>query len=157
MTPQRTQGFTLVELLVAIALFGVLLAVLIPSITALLGINRSSERQLSSTTVAQRVVEDIKGAWQLTPLASDTQGKAVRGRFYAGCVPGLALPAGASAQSQERDSRAGAISGKGLSTVASTCPSTLPTDGPVMRRVVVRAGTGTPQEVTLTLDLLEPQ
>lgn len=145
MTPEREQGFTLVELLVAIALFGVLLAVLIPSITALLGINRSSERQLDSTTVAQRIVEDIKGAWQ-TP-----------GRFYTGCVPGLSLPAGTSAQSQERDSRAGAISGKGLNTIAGTCPPTLPTDGPVMRRVVVRAGTGTPQEVTLTLDLLEPQ
>lgn len=152
----QLQGFTLVELLVAIALFGVLLAVLTPSITTLLGIGRSSEQQLSSTTIAQRILEDIKGAWQTTDIMSPTQRDKVQAQFYANCVPDLSLPAGVIAQSQELDSRARIISGKNFTNISASCPTMLPTSGPAMRRVQVTAGTGA-QATTLTLDILEPQ
>lgn len=156
------QGFTLVEVLVAIALFGILLAVLVSSITALLGINRKSEQQLSSATQAQQVLENIKGAWQpaTTQGMNDTQRKEAITqaalRFDANCVLALSLPTGVTAKSQELDLRAGEISGKSFVDITSTCPSSAPASGPVMRRVQVVAGTGA-QTTTLTLDLLEPQ
>lgn len=155
-TKAHVQGMTLVELLVAIALFGVLLAVLIPGITGLLGISRASEQQLSSTTVAQRVLEDIKGAWQTTPNMNFSQKTTVQAQFDANCVPGLSLPSGVTAQSQELDARAGTISGKNFVSISSVCPATAPTSRPVMRRVQVTAGTGT-EATTLILDMLEPQ
>lgn len=153
--PQTEAGFTLVEVLVAIALFGILMAVLLPSITALLGINRQGERQLNTTAQAQQVIESVKGAWQITPGMSSTQIGEVQGRFDSNCVPGLTLDAGVTAQSQERTSRAAAIGGKSMINVVSTCPAA-PATPPVMRRVQVVAGTGA-QATTLTLDVLRPQ
>ena len=102
-------GFTLVEVLVAIALFSILMAILIPSITGLLGINRQGERQLSTTTQAQQVIESVKGAWQIIPGMTPAQLAEVQARFDGNCVPGLALSSGITAQSQERTSRAATI------------------------------------------------
>lgn len=152
---RKQQGFTLVELLVALALFGILLAVLIPGITALLGVNQKGERQLTTTTQAQQVIESVKGAWQTTPGMTTVQLQQVQARFDGNCVPGLTLASDVTAQSQERDSRAAVISGKSLVNIAATCPTTAATSAP-MRRVQVTAGTGT-QATTLTLDILRPQ
>lgn len=137
------QGFTLVELLVAIALLGVMLAVIIPGITGLLGINRTSERELNTTTQAQQVVEEVKGAWQ------------ARAFYDANCVPGLALPTDTTLQSRPLDARAQNPGTAASVSVASSCPATTGTV-PTMRRVTVTAGTGA-QATTLTLDLLRPQ
>lgn len=152
---QAQQGLTLVELLVAIALFGILMAVLLPSITALLGINRQGERQLTSTTQAQWVIESVKGAWQITPGMTGTQIEEIQDRFDSNCVPGLTLDTGVSAHSQERTSRSDVISGKVLTAIVSTCPAA-PATSPIMRRVQVIAGSGT-QATTLTLDVLRPE
>ncbi|WP_019588093.1 type II secretion system protein [Deinococcus apachensis] len=151
----RQQGLTLVEVLVALALFGVLMAVLLPSITALLGINRQGERQLNGTTQAQQVIESVKGAWQDTPGMTAAQLQQAQDRFDANCVPGLSLPSGVTARSQERTSRAAVITGKTLVDIVAACPTTS-TTSPAMRRVQVSAGTGA-QMVTLTLDVLRPQ
>lgn len=139
------QGFTLLEVLVAIALFGILVAVLIPSITALLGINRQGEAQLSSATQAQQLIESVKGAWQNSAAYSSN------------CAPALTLPAGVTItlRSQPLDSRAGNPGALADVTRAATCPAaTAPV--PPMRRVQVTAGTG-PRATTLTLDVLRPQ
>lgn len=141
--PRQVQGFTLVELLVAIALLGVLLAVIIPGITALLGINRLGERELTTTTQAQRVLEEVKGAWQ------------VQNTYDWNCVPGLVLPSGVTLQSRPLDSRAQSPGSLVNVSVAAACPASTAT-APVMRRVTVTAGTGA-QATTLTLDVLRPQ
>lgn len=137
------QGFTLLEVLVAMALFGILLAVLIPSITALLGINRQGEAQLSSATQAQQLIESVKGAWR------------DENSYASNCAPALTLPAGATVQSQTLDSRAGNPGALEDVVRLSTCPA-LPASIPPMRRIQVVAGTGT-QATTLTLNVLRPQ
>lgn len=144
--PDRSQqGFTLIEVLVAIALFGILLAVLIPSITALLGINRRGEQQLSTTTQAQQLIESVKGAWQDAAA------------YNSNCVPGLALPTGVTATVQSRtlDSRAGTPGALVNIELSATC-SSAPSSVPPMRQVQVTVGTG-PQATTLVLDVLRPQ
>lgn len=151
-SPRQLQGFTLVELLVAIALLGVLLAVIIPGITALLGINRLGERELTTTTQAQRVLEDVKGAWQITPDVTTAQ---VQARFDSNCVPGLVLPTGTTLQSRSLDSRAQNPGSPVNVSVAATCLASAAAP-PAMRRVTVTAGTGA-QATTLTLDVLRPQ
>ncbi|MEF2280436.1 type II secretion system protein [Deinococcus sp. YIM 134068] len=152
---QAQQGFTLVELLVAIALLGVMLAVVVPGITGLLGVNRSSERELNTTTQAQRALEEVKGAWQAAPGLTDAQLSQVRARFDSNCVPGLVLPTGVTLQSRPLDSRAQTPGILGNVSVAASCPAATGTT-PAMRRVTVTAGTGT-QATTLTLDVLRPQ
>lgn len=142
MNGKQGQGFTLVEVLVAIALFGILMAVLIPSITALLGINRQGERQLNTTAQAQQVIESVKGAWQ-SAAAYDSN-----------CAPGLTLPTDVTLKSQTLDSRAQNPGTLGV-VLTATCPAATGTPVP-MRRVQVVAGTGT-QTTTLTLDVLRPQ
>lgn len=143
MNSRIEQGFTLLEVLVAIALFGILLAVLIPSITALLGINRQGEAQLNSATQAQQVIESVKGAWQNDAMYSSN------------CAPSLALPAGVAAKSQPLDSRAANPGVLVDIARAATCPA-VPPFIPPMRRIQVTAGTG-PQATTLVLDVLRPQ
>lgn len=140
------QGFTLIEVLVAIALFGILLAVLIPSITALLGINRQGEAQLSSVTQAQQLLESVKGAWQKVDA------------YDSNCAPGLTLPAGVTValRSQPLNSRAGSPGALADIVRPAACPTPPVTPPPAMRRVQVTAGTG-PQATTLVLDVLRPQ
>lgn len=137
------QGFTLIEVLVAIALFGILLAVLIPSITALLGINRQGEVQLTSATQAQQVIESVKGAWQDAAVYSSN------------CAPSLILPTGVTAKSQPLDSRAGSPGTLTDISRAAPCPAAA-APVPPMRRIQITAGTG-PQATTLVLDVLRPQ
>lgn len=149
---RQEEGFTLVEVLVAIALFGILLTVLIPGITALLGVSRKSEQQLGSATVAQRVLEDVKGAWQ------------TQDAFDRNCVPNLSLPdTDTTAKSQTLNSRAGGsgtpvdiVKTASCPTLASSSPALVSGQPPAMRRVTVSSGTGA-QATTLTLDVLRPQ
>lgn len=151
----REQGFTLLEVLVAISLFGILLAVLIPSITGLLSINRQGEAQLSSTTRAQQVIESVKGAWQLSAGLDDAAETQVIDRYNRNCVSGLILPAGVTLQSQSLDSRAASPGTLADVSRAATCPAA-PSTIPPMRRVKVTAGSGS-RATTLTLDVLGPQ
>lgn len=63
-TEQPTQGFTLIEILVAILLIGILIMVVLVPMTSLFGMNRNTNSQLSSNVSAQRVTEQIKGLWR---------------------------------------------------------------------------------------------
>lgn len=137
------QGFTLIEMLVAVALFGIILAVLVPSITALLGINRRGETQLSGATQAQQLIESVKGAWQSS------------GAYASNCAPGLSLPTDATLKSQTLDSRAGNPGILSDIMLNTPCPAA-PVSVPPMRRIQVTTGTGT-QATTLTLDVLRPE
>ncbi|PZA07837.1 MULTISPECIES: prepilin-type N-terminal cleavage/methylation domain-containing protein [unclassified Meiothermus] len=59
----RQQGLTLVEVLVAIAIFAAILAVVVP-LVGFFRLNSQSTRTLNATTLAQNLVEEVRGFWQ---------------------------------------------------------------------------------------------
>ena len=168
-----TQGFTLLEVLVAIALLGLLIAALTGTLTGALGINRQSQTQLDTSTRVQQVMESVRNAW-----SDSTQ-------YARACVPGLQVPSGYTVKFTNLSSRAQPITqANALATTTSPAPAnTVSTaspcaastnatlssgDVPVMRRVVVQSGTARTsgstttesvgdQDVNLTLDILGPQ
>ncbi|KQR04673.1 pili assembly chaperone [Deinococcus sp. Leaf326] len=167
------QGFTLIELLVAIALLGILAAVLTATLTGSLNLNRQSQRQLDTTSNVQQVMENVRNAWNTL------------GNYNSACVPGLGLPDGYTVKFINLSARAQPLTAAGaVATGTSTPPrndvnratsctaATGATVGsgtsaqvPAMRRVVVQSGTagtgGTQviggQDVALTYDILGPQ
>jgi prepilin-type N-terminal cleavage/methylation domain-containing protein len=58
---RRTDGVTIVELLVAMAILGILLSLIVQPITSIFQVTNNSNRQLTGTSQAQRIVERFKG------------------------------------------------------------------------------------------------
>ncbi|MFD2608580.1 prepilin-type N-terminal cleavage/methylation domain-containing protein [Deinococcus taklimakanensis] len=171
---QPQQGFTLIEILVAIALLGLLAAVLTSTLTGSLSLNRQAQKQLDTTSNVQQVLETVRNAWN----TKDNYDKA--------CAPGLSVPSGYTVKFVNLSSRAEPLTSAGAiattATGATSAPSNdvnrattctaatgatvgTPAEPPVMRRVTVQSGTmpasgTTPvvgaQDVSLTLDILEP-
>jgi prepilin-type N-terminal cleavage/methylation domain-containing protein len=61
---KRLSGFTIIEVLVAIALFAIVVLVILVPITGLFGLTKKSTSQVSATNLAQQWVEQVKGQWQ---------------------------------------------------------------------------------------------
>jgi prepilin-type N-terminal cleavage/methylation domain-containing protein len=159
------QGFTIIEILVAIALLGILASVLTATMTGSLNLNRQSQRQLDTATRAQQVLESIRGAW------ADTAGGAVSSNYERACAPlSTVVLNGLSAKYINLNTRAQPINASGtvISTPTSTnvtisanCagqPLVQMTGGATypMRRLIVSSNTGA-QDIVLTLDVLRPQ
>lgn len=145
----RHQGFTLVEILVAIALFAILVAVMSSTLIGILGVNRGSQERLASTSEVQQVVETIKANW------SDSD--ANYGNICVELPSGL--PAGTTVQVQGLDRRggsAGAAAALSVKTGTAKCPTTVPTSLPDMRRLTVRSTDSQNKVVTIVLDVVAP-
>lgn len=172
----HTQGFTLIEILVAIGLLGILAAVLTATLTGALGLNQQAQKQLDTASQVQGVLENVRNAWT------------VQDSYDRACAPNVSLPGGYTVKFVNLSSRsqpitqdntvaspASAAPSKTLNTSSGTTCTTSAnaalTGGsvPVMRRVTVQSGTlapgsasGTaptvgPQDVSLTLDILRPE
>ncbi|WP_145975218.1 PulJ/GspJ family protein [Deinococcus gobiensis] len=169
------QGFTIIELLVAIALLGILTTVLTATLTGSLNLNRQAQRQLDTTSTVQQIMENVRNAWS---TASN---------YNSACAPNLSQPAGYTVNFVNLNTRAqpltatGAVAtGTGISAApsnsinrASTCTaatgamigSGATAQIPAMRRVIVQSGASGPngsqvvgpQDITLTYDILGPQ
>lgn len=161
------QGFTIVEILVAIALLGILATVLTATLTGSLNLNRQSQRQLDTATRAQQVMESIRGAW----VDTSASGGSVSSNYDRACVPSSRVTLnGLSAKYINLNSRGQPINAAGtvLSapsatnvTIAVNCSTQAVnqmTSGAAypMRRLIVSSSTGG-QDITLTLDVLRPQ
>lgn len=64
---RSSQGFTIIEVLVATALFAIVVLVVLVPITGLFGLTKRSTTQVSATNLAQQWVEQVKGQWQDSP------------------------------------------------------------------------------------------
>lgn len=62
--PHAEQAFTIIEVLVATALFAIVVLVVLVPITGLFGLTKRSTTQVGATNQAQQWVEQIKGQWQ---------------------------------------------------------------------------------------------
>ncbi|GGO36424.1 type II secretion system protein [Deinococcus humi] len=161
----REQGFTIIEILVAIALLGILASVLTATMTGSLNLNRQSQRQLDTASRAQQVLESIRGAW------ADTSGGVISSNYERACAPSSSVSLnGLSAKYINLNTRAQPINASGTVisapsgtnvTITATCaaqPVVQMTGGATypMRRLIVSSNTGT-QDIVLTLDVLRPQ
>lgn len=145
----RAAGFTLVELLVALALFALLMAVMSSTLVGILGVNRGSQQRLASTSEVQQVMESIKASWS---------SEANYGNICAE-LDGGALPAGMTAKVQGLDKRGGSA-GQAADVVLrapGACPTTVPSGLPDMRRVTVTSTDAEEKTVTIVLDIVNPQ
>jgi prepilin-type N-terminal cleavage/methylation domain-containing protein len=62
--PSKPQsGFTIIEVLVAIALFAIVVLVVLAPLTGLFGLTQKSARQTSATGLVQKTIETIRGQW----------------------------------------------------------------------------------------------
>lgn len=110
---RATQGFTIIEVLVATALFAIVVLVVLVPITGLFGLTKKSTTQVSATNLAQKWLEEVKGQWQ-NPSS-----------YNAACIA-VAPPAEVTIQVQNKDvqgNNTGAaypvlVCGSGTATVA---------------------------------------
>ena len=134
------RGFTLLELLVAVALLGALTAALLPALERALVIERGNRLRLERTAAARAVVERVLGEWR-DP-----------GRFEQACLaPEPPLPPGVRVEVQPltADGRPA-----GPAHPPAPCPRA-PQPG-ALRRVTVRAGAGAEGPVELVVDVSQP-
>lgn len=61
---RSTEGFTLLEVLVAILLFSIIILVVTASLTGFFGLSTRTTQQVDTTTRAQALMEEIRGQWQ---------------------------------------------------------------------------------------------
>ena len=127
------QGFTLVEILVALLLLGIVIVAILAPLTGLFGLTQRSTRQMDATAQAQQAMELIRGQW-LDPS-----------RYAGNCVVGtlpqaVRLP---EVQVQDEDVQGKAQPAPAAFTVGTdaSCPagSSPPSSGPPLRLVSVTA------------------
>ena len=159
-------GFSLLEVLVAIAIFVTVFTVITATMTGALRLSSQSQVQLSTTSRTQQVMENIRGAWNIPPASGS-----VSSLYYdRACAPSTTVTLNnVTARYINLNSRAQPIDSNGnivsnpvstpvnisancgsLSVVQLSSGSAYP-----MRRLIVSTGTGS-QDVTLNLDMLRP-
>ncbi|NJK43656.1 MAG: hypothetical protein HC933_04715 [Pleurocapsa sp. SU_196_0] len=107
---RRIDGLTIIEVLIALSLLGVMTSLIVSSLTGSFALTRDSRRTLDATTNLQRIVEEIRGQWRQ------------RGFYNAGCAKNVNLnPTGAAFLSVSVESRA-----LELSTTTNPTDSILP-------------------------------
>lgn len=125
-------GLTLIEILIALALLGILVSFVVSSLAGSFQITRENRKSLDATTTAQRVIEDIRGQWNGS-----------RAVYNTGCATLTLQPPNAtymtlSAKSSTLDATATTAGTAGDVTACGTL-STVTTCVSAMKRVVVTA------------------
>lgn len=168
---KKTQGFTIIEVMVAIAIFGIIAAIVFSLVLSSAKLSRQSQAQVNTAAQVQQIIETIRSSWSV-PSASN---------YNDACIPittsgaTLTLPAGYTAKYMNLNSKAETVNQNNTVTsnpVSYTIPTansttcsaeahaTLMVNGiavpPPMRRVIVSSGNG-PQDTTLTIDVLRPK
>ncbi len=135
-------GLTLIELLVATVLLGVIITVILAPLAGLFRITGESGRTLQASTQAQEVIEYVRGQWQ------------DRDKYDKSCVASTAQTGGATITVVNLDSNANELS---TSSLAGSCGGTPPSNPPLMKRltVTITSNDGVSQAV-ITVDIPRP-
>lgn len=145
-TNQLESGFTLIEILVATLLVGILLASVVAPMTGLFGISRDTNGQLASVTSAQNVMEQAKGLWRTQALYDRDCLKNVS--FTNVTITVIYLDSGGNpVESAITPSNSATCDATTLSATFSAVP---------IKRVTVSSGTGNAAAV-LRLDISRPE
>jgi len=154
-TRRFNQGFTIIEVLVAVALFAVVVLVILAPLTGLFGLTQKSGRQTGATNVAQQALETIKGQWQNASRNQYDLNCAIGPLYTTSLTPTPTL----TYVVQNEDVQGNNISNGNAFFVgnATTCPATAPTGttvaaGPPIREISVTATVGTATS-TLVLEV----
>lgn len=126
----RASGFTIVEVLVAVALFAIVLLVVLVPITGLFGLTKRSTVQVTATGLAQQWVEQVKGQWQDGPT------------YTRACIAALP-PEGVTISLQDKDVRGNNIN---AAYSVANCAAATPQPAPAPLRLIT---------VTATVDTVE--
>lgn len=145
------EAFTLVEILVALALLGILTAVLVTTMTGSLSLNRQSQRQIGTASRAQDLIERVRGAWAAPAFGLSTN-------FAKACAELPETPE-YTVEYRDLDARANPTDTAPKPVRRGNCaaqPAALAGSSlPPMRRLIVTSQTGG-QDVALSLDILKP-
>lgn len=142
---QRETGFTLIEILVAVMLLGLLVITVLAPMTGLFGLSRTTNQQLSSVTQAQDRMEQAKGLWRTQSL------------YDRDCMKGLNTT-GITIKVQNLSSTFQPTGTEFDPSTSSTCDTTTLSSSftPVpAKRIRVASGSGN-SATTLILDLARP-
>jgi type II secretory pathway pseudopilin PulG len=136
----RSEGFSIIEALIATMILGVLIIAILGPLGGLFRMSKSNQQLLDNTTLAQHAAERIVREWH------DPD------RFEQGCLDlsSEPLPPGVTVTVQPLDTKA-TVSGP--AQAVSDCPGT-PLPAP-LKRVTVRADAGGPK-AEIVLDVLRP-
>lgn len=80
---RNIQGFTIIEVLVAMLLFAIVTLVILAPLTGLFGLTQRSTQQVTATNLAQQAIEEIRGEW----LVSGQYGRACVNTLPSGVTP----------------------------------------------------------------------
>lgn len=162
MNSQRLSGFTLIEVLVAIALLSILIVVLSATLAGSLNLNRQSQQQLGTTSGVQQVMESIRNAWT------------TQANYNNACVPNISLPSGyrvtfvnlstraqpiTQANEVANPASSAPVNAMNVSTSTCTASSNATLTGgsfPLMRRIIITSGSSS-QDTSLSFDFLRPR
>lgn len=154
------QGFSLIELLAATVIFGVLLTVVLAPLANLFKNTGTSTRTLQTTTQAQQVLEAVKGQWRTLPTPSSADPTLrnsnnaardiARTNYDLSCYPGVTVPATATVVVRPVDRN-------GVAGAPLSCTTSMPAlnNIPVMKRITVTVRSSN-SETVLSVDVPRP-
>lgn len=136
---ERTGGFTIIEVLVALLLLAIVITAIVIPLTGFFGLTQRSTQQVNATNLAQQVIEQIRGEWLS------------QSKYDQACVV-TALPSGVPTITIQNEDVQGAAQGAPVSlSVGGTCGTGTAASAPPLRRLSVTATVSGQSSNTSTL------
>lgn len=165
MRNQTTDGFTLVELLAAIVIMGLLITAVLAPLTSLFRQTATSTQTLQATTQAQGALETIRGQWRSPPTPSspdqsirtvnDAARNTVRAAYDRTCYTLPTAPSGVSVVvTVQALNRSGSVGASQTRNCGGSAPAASAV--PVMKRVTVTTTVANRTQATLSVDIPRP-
>ena len=163
---KSSKGFSLIEVLAATVIMGVLVTAVLAPLTQLFKRSSASSRTLQATTQAQNVVEFVKGQWRTYPRDLDASNADLNindrtasiNRYDRNCysAEGLSTVPGVTyaivTRAVDRDGVAGAT----LALSTNCLTAVLNPNPPLVKRITVTATDADNRQSILSVDVARP-